>query len=156
MCSSGRVSLRSPFPRPLRGLGAAEHSVRPSMRAALEFFRNFPEIRRQTADVAWPLKLQLWLAAYDMYRRNEKDNEIRTSRKRVGEPAARASCCGRRPDAYSEGHAVKDIPELNKILTAAEPTPRLNQYYDCTACGQEWQEQIRQWGMSANITVKKA
>ena len=28
MCSSGRPSLRSGYPRPLRGLGAAEHGVR--------------------------------------------------------------------------------------------------------------------------------
>jgi len=126
------------------------------MGAFAMFRQQFPELRRQTAHLIWPLKIHFWLISFMMYSRIAKEERKRKALPRVGEPARRAECCGPRPESYGRNKCVKDIPELRDILQV-RGTGLLGwqHYFQCSKCGQEWMEDWHQDKFGGDYEVKK-
>lgn len=126
------------------------------MNAFAMFRRRFPDLRRQTAHLAWPLKIHFWLTSFVMCVRISKEEGDRAALPRVGDPVRRAECCALRPDSYGRKRLVSDIPELNDILQA-RGTGMLGwiHFFQCRVCGQEWMEDWHQEKFGGDHEVKK-
>lgn len=109
------------------------------MRAALKFVRAWPGLVKGTRHLAWLPRLRYLGAAFQLYRRECRDDDRRRSRPCCGNPALRASCCDRRPTAYPENMPPAELPDLAGLLRPAGVGWGGHvQFFDCTVCGQEW------------------
>jgi hypothetical protein len=119
------------------------------------FKHHFPELRRQTAHLTWPLKLQFWLAAFRLYVDAARAYRERAPLPKVGDPARRASCCDLRPGTYGRKHPVEGHAELRKLFRP-RGTNGWNHYFQCSACGQEWLEVWHQDKFGGDHELRKA
>lgn len=79
-------------------------------------------------------------------------------RRRLGDSANRAQCCGPMCTIYPLGQAVKEIPELaTKLEQVSELNFGYTRWFSCRACGQEWREDFESVGNhSEDPHVRKA
>jgi hypothetical protein len=127
-----------------------------SMNAFAMFRQEFPELRRQTAHLIWPLKIRFWLTSFVTYARIAEEERKRAALPRAGDPAKRVECCDLRPNSYGRTRTVSDVSELKDILQA-RGTGLLGwtHYFQCKVCGQEWMEDWHQEKFGGDYEVKK-
>ena len=101
-----------------------------------------------------PLMLPAYAHVATMLARERARHALR---KRLGNSAKRAQCCGPMCTIYPLGQAVKGIPELAAKL---EQVSELNfgdtRWFSCRVCGQEWREDYECVGKVEKPHVRKS
>jgi hypothetical protein len=127
------------------------------MLPVVTLLRAMPQLWSATRHLSWPLRLRFWAMSLAHYRNEYSAHHRWQQRQRLGNPALRAQCCGRRPQQYAEQQEVKDIADLVALVKpAGAGWGGYINFFDCMVCGQAWVEDWKPNSHGGTRFVRKA